>query len=79
MKLASRWPVGSIFIARRPSVKSTCTLWAPFARQRRISFSCSPSRSSMNWSRVYPGIPSEGYMSDSAEGEITACFTGTFA
>src|SRR6185503_7337203 len=33
MKLVSRWPEGSIFIARRP-LKSICTLCAPFCRQR---------------------------------------------
>ena len=41
MKLCRSSPDGSIFIARRPSVKSIWTLWAPFARQRRISVSCS--------------------------------------
>ena len=41
MKLCSSLPEGSIFIASRPSVKSICTLCAPFAKQRRISVSCS--------------------------------------
>ena len=30
MKLVRRAPVGSTLIARRPSVKSICTAWAPF-------------------------------------------------
>ena len=30
----------------------------------------------MNSSREYPGMPSAGYMRLSAEGEITACFSG---
>ena len=34
MKLWSSSPVGSIFTAKRPSVKSICTACAPFARQR---------------------------------------------
>ena len=33
----------------------------------------------MNCSRGYPGISSAGYMRLSAEGEMTACFTGTWA
>ncbi len=33
----------------------------------------------MNWSRGYPGMPPAGYIRLSAEGEITACFTGTWA
>src|SRR5580700_6067875 len=79
MKLLSSEPEGSILTARRPSVKSICNLDAPFARHPRISFLCSSSKSSMNCSREYPGRFSAGYIRLSAEGEMTACLTGTRA
>src|SRR5664280_2554324 len=51
MKLCSRPPEGSSLTARRPSVKSICSLCAPSTRQLRTSVSCSRSRSSMKRSR----------------------------
>ena len=71
--------MGSSFTDSRPSVKSTCTLWAPASRHRRMSASASPTRSSRKASRGYPGSPSAGYSRLRAEAEITACFTGTVA
>ena len=78
MKLDSSSPDGSILSAKRPSVKSICTEAAPFARQRRISVTCSVSKSSMKASRGYPGIGCSGYIRLRADGEMTACLRGTW-
>ena len=78
MKLWSSCPEGSILTASRPSVKSICTLCAPLLQAiADLGLVLAQQVLDELISRVAVDL-SAGYMRLKADGEITACFTGTW-